>query len=396
VGGQHRQVRGRPGSLRKCGALTWHPAVPPAAVDRDGTVWLVHRAWPDPVPGDYILEIVRAAGEGAQDHGRLPGSVLSGPEMPGVRAAHFRAGRLELVPADDPQLPALRRAAAHGRIIVHRAHKRAVVRAADRYIKVYRPGHADIPADRSRRTIALLAGSGFTAPKILCAGPETVVFSQVPGRCLLELDQDPGLSDVSFTRIWAHWSRAWAALLAGGPAATELLAGLPVHGAQEEAENLRRWVGHWLRHSAGIPAAQPMHAALQSRAEAVAGALLAGEPDPFGWAHGDLHDKQIIALAGSPPGLVDFDEAARAEPALDLANLDVHLQIRLRQQLLTPGRYEAAHAQVQSAVEALGISGARFEAYAAAHRLRLGCLNAFRPCWAELATGYLAEQLRPR
>ncbi|MDQ0819581.1 aminoglycoside phosphotransferase (APT) family kinase protein [Arthrobacter sp. V4I6] len=50
------------------------------------------------------------------------------------------------------------------------------------------------------------------------------------------------------------------------------------------------------------------------------------------WAHGGLHEKQIIATEGSSPlGLLDFDSTARAEAALDLASMDVFLELRLRE-----------------------------------------------------------------
>jgi hypothetical protein len=355
--------------------VSWHPPVPPEAVDDAGARWLVVRAWPEPAPGDYVLEVAE-------------------PGQPGIRAAHFRQGRLELIPLDDPGLPALRREAVRGEVVVHRAHKRAVIRTPDEYIKVYRPGHGEAPAERCARSIELLAGGGFVTPRILRATPDVLAVSRIPGRCLLDLGQNHHeVSDESFAWMWAEWSRAWVVLLGAEPAHATL-AGLPLHTPEAEVATLRRWVDPWLRHSADVAEAQSERDALQARTAAVAQSLLGSVPDPPVWALGDLHDKHILGVdGGSPLGLVDFDEAARAEPALDLANLDVHLDVRLRQQLLTPERWAAAHAQVRAAVGQLGVSRVRFEAYAAAHRLRLACLYSFRPRWAALASGLLHEQL---
>ena len=91
----------------------------------------------------------------------------------------------------------------------------------------------------------------------------------------------------------------------------------------------------------------------------------------------------------APLGLLDFDEAGRAEAAADLANLAVHLELRLGQGRLTPERYRTAHGQVLATAEALEVTASRFDAYANATRLRLGCLYSFRPQWAALAEEFL-------
>jgi hypothetical protein len=93
--------------------------------------------------------------------------------------------------------------------------------------------------------------------------------------------------------------------------------------------------------------------------------------------------------------LLDFDESCRAEAAVDLANLDVHLELRWRQNLLTTRRYAIAHAAVMSAAERLHVSPHRFSAYAASTRLRLACLYSFRPPWGADAASYLASGYLP-
>ena len=119
--------------------------------------------------------------------------------------------------------------------------------------------------------------------------------------------------------------------------------------------------------------------------------LLRTAPDPLVWAHGGLHDKQIIATDGtSPLGLLDFDKTARAEAALDLADLDVHLEPRLRENRRAPARYLTAHTQLLAAAGELHVSPARFHAYSDARWLRLA--NMPLPGRCSLALAVLTEK----
>jgi aminoglycoside/choline kinase family phosphotransferase len=361
--------------------MTWYPPVPREAVDQAGRRWLVGRAWPERMPGRYVLEVLA-------------------PEQPGVRAAHLQHGLFELVPdGGDVLLPALTSAARLGDVLVHRAHKRAVVRTDDhRYIKVFRALRAPAAAERIGWMNTLLAASGFRIPAILHATTDSIVFDALPGRSLCELGQDRAtISDEAFNRLWLAWSRAWAEWVSGqGGTASEhrALTALPLHDAHSEADNAWHWVDLWMRQSGNVPAAGAQREALLRRARSVTESLLRSPPDPLVAAHGDLHDKQILAVPGAAQvGLLDFDMAGRAEAALDLANLDVHLELRLRQQVLTDRRYLAAHSNVMAAAAELGVSALRFRAYADATRLRLACLYAFRPRWAALASGFLHERV---
>ncbi|MFP3461373.1 hypothetical protein R5O87_11025 [Arthrobacter globiformis] len=369
--------------------MTWHPPVPRRVADTGGTVWSVQRAWPGTTAGSYDVE-VRC------------------PDRPGVLAGHLTDGIFEPVTVDDRRLPALAAESVKGEMVVHRAHKRAVLRAPDAYIKVFRPGRALTAAASHSITAAALAEGGFGTPRLVSAGSDVLVFSRLAGRSFYELGQSHsgslgpagiagqvGISDASYAAMWTRWSRAWVGTMtaAGGPDFRDSLHQLPLRDAQKEAASLQRWVDHWLRHSDGIAAAVPARAVLLARAQAVTEVLLSTSPDPVGWAHGDLHDKQMLggpALGSSTaPGLLDFDESCRAEAALDLANLDVHLELRWRQNLLTTRRYAIAHAAVVSAAERLHVSPNRFAAYAASTRLRLACLYSFRPPWGADAASYL-------
>ena len=138
--------------------MSWLPPVPPSAVDSAGQTWQIHRAWPAFTPGDYLLEVVT-------------------PGQPGVRGARLRDGRFELLPDDDPGLPALRAEARHGEIVSHRPHIRAVIRAEALL-------HQGLPARRGRCPCRTLRTNGtspgppeFRAPRLLRSSPDVIVFS---------------------------------------------------------------------------------------------------------------------------------------------------------------------------------------------------------------------------
>ncbi len=382
--------------------MTWHPDIPLQVEDAAGTLWQVRRAWPEKSAGEYSVEVFLPAAP-------APAGLETPPDAPaakrgraaaGVRAGHLRHGAFSLVPRADPRLPSLETEAAGGEVVVHRAHKRAVVHAGDRYIKVLRPGYAPQVAASHAAAAEVLAGGGFATPRLLVAGTDVVAFSALPGRSFLELGEDrTAVTDAGYAAMWAAWSRAWvtAARAAPGQALRTASDALPEHPADAEIGTLRRWTGHWLTHSDGIPAAAPARAALLAQRDHAVSLLTSSRPDPLAWAHGDLHDKQILSTGGSgPPGLVDFDGSCLAEPALDLANLDVHLALRRLQHRLTPHRYRLAHGQIMAAAGQLGVSPERFAAYAAATRVRLACLYAFRPPWGPDAGAYLVRAGRPK
>lgn len=365
--------------------MSWHPPVPPSVRDEEGTQWLVRRAWPEPTAGDYAME-------------------LAAPGRPGVRAAHLRAGRAELLPAGgDRRLPDLARVEPLGEVVVHRAHKRAVVRAGDRYFKIFRPRQSDEAADRHTRASAFLAAGDFLSPEIISYTQGCLLLTALPGRSLFELGSGAAVNDVEFEEIWQQWSRAWVRQLnlagtaahgppAAAPAVLAAPASLARRTAAVELDNLQRMVDLWLRHARDIPAARGQRDAVRAAAAKTSAQLLCTRPDPLVWSHGDLHDKQIFATGtGAPLGLLDFDEAGLAEAAADLANLAVHLDLRLRQGRLSDERYRAARRQVTAAAVELRVTPARFGAYAAAARLRLGCLYSFRPQWAGLAEDLLRD-----
>jgi aminoglycoside phosphotransferase (APT) family kinase protein len=158
-----------------------------------------------------------------------------------------------------------------------------------------------------------------------------------------------------------------------------------------EVSVMARWLKRWLHHADRVPALASQREALCASADHITTNLLGAAPDPMVWNHGDLHDMQVIARDGGPPfGLLDFDDTAQGEAARDLANLDVHLELRLRQNTLTPERYVAAHTAVMAAAEQLQVSQGRLDAYSDASWLRLACSSL--PARSNLATGVLEER----
>jgi aminoglycoside/choline kinase family phosphotransferase len=358
--------------------MNWHPPLP-EYIDDAGTAWHVHKAWHDRKPGEYVLEVLTAG-------------------QPGVRGAHLSHGRFTLLPNDDPELPALRAEREHGEIIAYRPYMRAIIRAEGRYIKVFQPGSAAVPAERCTQMHHLLDPGVFTAPEILQSSPDTLVFKALPGPTLGEIGEDHvNVGEAAFARLWADWSRAWLAQVAAATDATrrEVLETLPVHSPEVEARDVARWLKRWLRHTEGVPALETQRETLHAKAEQITTDLLGTAPDPMVWTHGDLHDRQVIVRKGRTPfGLLDFDDAAQAEAARDLANLDVHLELRLRRNGLTPARYVEAHTAVMAVAEHLRVSAGRFETYSDASWLRLACSPL--PARSNLATAVLEERAQRR
>lgn len=353
--------------------IDWTSPVPLSVRDAAGTSWQVRRAWPHRTPGDYVLEVLT-------------------PGMPGVRGARLRQGRFKLLPLDDHKLPALQAEAQQGQLVAYRPYDRAVIRAEDRYTKIFRRGRAAIAAERYAQLGVLLDAGTMTTPRILAQRSQEVVdFSTIPGPTLFEVNSTP--DDESFAAAWQKWSRAWVAQVGGtrSTAARGVLSALPLHSAELEAAKVWRSVNLWLEHTQNTPASSSRGEALRAAAENVTSNLLRTAPDPPVWAHGGLHDKQIIATDGeSPLGLLDVDLTARAEAALDLASMDVFLELRLREGRMEPGRYRTAHAQVLAAAEELHVSPERFHAYSDARWLRLAYMPLRRRCSLVLAV--LAEK----
>lgn len=335
--------------------------------------------------GDDLLRVQRAW-PGRRD-GAAARIVLEGTDPEGrVRAAELgldRAGegwvpgRLRVAPDGwDERLPGLAAAAAEGTVVVHRHGRRAVVRRSDRFIKVVRPGRGPEVAARAELGRRTAITAGMSAPAVLEVTDDRVDFGVLPGASLHDLARTA--SPREWSAWWAGWAERWPDLARSVGRGHAAAAVLPSHTAGDECATLRDWVDRAV--AFGVLPATVLEAPLQR----VTAALAHGRPDDAVVVHRDLHDKQLLA-EGSALGVLDFDTASLAEPALDLANLAVHARLRVEQGWWPAERAHVVLAAVTRAAAELGVGPARLAAYAAATRLRLACVYAFRPRWVPLA-----------
>ncbi|SDM82017.1 phosphotransferase [Actinomyces ruminicola] len=318
----------------------------------------LRRAWPDGDRG-LVFESRDAAGR--------------------LRAGRIDTfGRLELLPhAEDPALPDLSPRllppSGDGRLVVHRAGRRAVVLGTDRVRKLVRAGRAARLSDPHLARPFLRAG--LRTAEVLDRSPSRVDLELLPGASLHDLG-DAGLPG------WERLAELW-------PGAVRPEA-LPEHTGADEAAVLRRWY----RRAQDLGVLDPVGAAPEALADAVAAvcARLAEPGEAPAASHRDLHDGQLL-WDGSTLSLLDLDTAALAEPALDLGNLAAHLDLAHAQ-----GRFGAAtHAQISLLLEDLGRDLAdeyRLAVYYLASRIRLSFVHAFRPGTQEWLSAWTRESLQ--
>ncbi|PHP51795.1 phosphotransferase family protein [Actinomyces ruminis] len=322
---------------------------------------------------------------------RLPGLLRAWPDKDrGLvfeqrdRSGRLRAGRIDadghasLLPhAIDPALPDLSprllAPTGSGRLMVHRAGRRAVVLQPDRVHKLVRAGRAARLADPRGSRPFLRAG--LRTPEVLGRSPSHLDLELLPGTSLGELG-DTGLAG------WERLAQLWPGVVR--PEA------LPEHTGADEAGVLRGW--H--RRAARLGVLDVTETGPQAIADAVAAvcARLEVPGEALAAAHRDLHDGQLL-WDGTALSLLDLDTAALAEPALDLGNLAAHVDLMRAQGRLGA----AAHARVGALLDGLadGLAGKpRLDAYYLGARLRLICVHAFRPGAEAWLPAWTARTLR--
>ncbi len=353
----------------------------------DGPLRL-RRAWPrgpghllleyvepggDPVPGQWFADPARlaeVAAETAAGAGAGPGQVTAVAER-GVLLQRGGADRrlAALGAVVDDEIATL---------VVHRPERRAVVRRRRRsgttYVKVWRPGRA--PAQVPALPVPM--------PAVLAADADAgvVELAELPGRSLHDLLGDAGVPDADVSRAFAAAGAA-AAALHGAPVPPST----PAHDVEAEAGVVARWLGHALDHGA-LPAGSRAQAdaQLQRVRAMLADPATAG---PGVLVHRDLHDKQVLVTPAGDAGMLDLDTLARGEAALDVANLLVHLELRALQGHCPRSRAEVAAAAFVEAYRPARAVTARLGAFAAASRVRLACVYAFRPVEAGVVSALL-------
>jgi hypothetical protein len=336
----------------------------------DGVELEVTRAWPGR-HGDVAFEVRRPDGrttaarwfpdaaDADRARRRTPGS-----RALGSNAVLHAGGADRRLPGLAPLL------AAGGDLVVHRPERRAVVRTGAGFRKLVRPERAaalTAAHGRLRRAV----GDRASVPRVIATHEDGVTLAALPGRSLTDLGQRA----VDADRMAAAWHRVGEVL---ATMAATSPAGLTVHDAVAEAEVTRTAVER------AVAGGRLDPAALHGPVTATLDALVAGSAPTTAVAHRDLHDGQVL-VAGDRTGLLDPDTLAAAEPALDLANLLVHLELRVAQGLLRPDHHRRAADALLEGAAPTASTLARVPAHAAAVRLRLAAVYAWRPRWRALA-----------
>lgn len=319
------------------------------------------------VPGQWFRdagEAERVARRTAEVAPTLPDAVL----RPTAHVVLQRAG----VDRRLPSLAALL-AAPGTELVAHRPERRAVVRvprtAGDVYLKVLRPGRAAVAAG----TLRHLAAAGLPVPRVVA-----VDGSGEAG--VLALGALPGAT--------LHALLAHARVRGGSVADDDLVAvgalvrrlhecpaprGVVAHGPDDEVAVLDR--------ARALAAGYGLGGPDGSRVAGVRDALRSlGAPARVVPLHRDLHDKQLLRdPATGSWSVLDLDLLAVGDPALDLANLLAHLELRALQGLLDPRLVEPWGEAVLAGYDADARTRAAIGPWQAAARLRLEAVYAFRP-----------------
>jgi len=261
-------------------------------------------------------------------------------------------------------------------LVAHRAERRAVVRVSEAsYVKVVRPG----------ATGAIVAPLRTVRPADVRTASVThvddsrglVALAAVAGRTLHERISDPTVTD---SELALDLKRVGVAMrsLHSLPVRTAL----PAHGALREVGAARRWLQAATTHAL-IPAADWQGQYVSALAQ------LSAAPDESALVHRDLHDKQLVLDGDAPVGLLDLDLATRGHPAVDLANLLVHLELRVLQGICPPARAAEAASALLEGYAPDPATRDSIRAYAASTRLRLAGVYAFRPATSGLVAHLL-------
>lgn len=286
----------------------------------------------------------------------------------------------------DRRLPGLAVALADSAAVLvgHRAEQRAVVRAGASHTKVMLPQRAVAAAVAARRAAALARAAGdpfaVAVPSTVDRTAGLLHLPSLPGTSLPGTSLAGRMASGGLRAATQAAGRATAALhAADAPAAASL------HGAAQEVAVLERWLGLLAPHAPGLADRVRTHTPVVARG------LLDVALAPAGPLHRDLHDGQILVDDHGAVGLLDLDTLATGEPALDVANLLVHLELATLGGRCAPDRASAAAAAFLDGYGDPPPPPDRLAAYADATRLRLVCVHAFRPTPAGLLDALLTR-----
>ncbi|CAN5210975.1 hypothetical protein BH24ACT1_BH24ACT1_07870 [soil metagenome] len=358
-----------------------------------GRMLQLRRAWPRH-PGHLLLDYrdgeASVAGQWFADRDRLQAvAEQTASVSPNGVSCDADVGVLLQRRGVDRRLPVLTDVVANGEatLVVHRPERRAVVRrtrsSATTYVKVVRPGRA-LPG-----TAEL---PGLRVPSVLGAQPHrgTIEHAELAGRALHDLLGDAGDGSTgtdTVSRAFGAAGRAVRALHATTPPAE-----IPSHRPDDEVAVTARWVNHALAHPVLDRVDRARATAALEELRTDLGAL--ASPSTLTLVHRDLHDKQVLVVDGDDAGILDLDTLAAGDPALDVANLLAHLELRVLQGHCGPDVSAAAGEAFLDEYRPDRELRKRCDAFADATRLRLACVYAFRPRWRNLASHLLASTRR--
>ncbi|MDQ1106343.1 phosphotransferase [Nocardioides zeae] len=335
------------------------------AQPRSGTHLLLHLREPatgggpggDLVPGQWFADAEEADRVARRTAATAPAGAV---ERRGDHVVVQRHGADRRLPELAPLV-----AAPGTHLVAHRPERRAVVRvdrgdAPPHFVKVLRGDRAAGAA----ATLEHLAGAGLPVPRVRPGTPPSLLVTEaLPGTTLHDLLATGAA--VTTTDLHAVGGLVRRLHEVAPPAGT------PRHDAGDEAELTGRAVGLAAAYGLGVPAG--LH-------DAVARLAAVPAPERSVLLHRDLHDKQLLRdPATGAWSLLDLDLLALGDPALDLANMVVHLELRARQGLLDPTvveRWSAALLEGYGADERTRVA---VDAHAAVARVRLAAVYAFRP-----------------
>lgn len=279
--------------------------------------WRLRKAWPRGLDR-LLLDLQPAA---AAVGPRVAGQWFAAPARASAVAAATPGaaaiGRLVIQPKGvDRRLPALARSLRRpgSELVGHRPERRAVVRDPDGgYTKFVRPDrwHRLVTTTRLAETLPV------PTPKIIATDPvaATVTTDTLLGRTLTER-----LTDGSAVDACRAAGRTLAALHRIRPDPS-----LSVHDLAAE----RSVADHWQQQARDLSA--PLR--FTHRLASPQGPTT--PPDHLAVIHRDLHDGQLLITDDGRVGVLDFDLVALGDPALDLANLVAHLELRAEQGMIT-------------------------------------------------------------
>lgn len=267
-------------------------------------------------------------------------------------------------------------------LVAHRAERRGMVRRTQRdrpttYTKALRPKRTPATVSRARLTV-----DGVLLPRVRSSDVRQglVTFEEVPGVRLLDALTMAATRSDELASVGGAVGEALARLHRA-PAPEDL----GVHDAVAELEVTQTWLVQALSYGLLDPGL-PLRLHLEQLRR-----FAAGKGCSPALIHRDLHDKQVLVGDGGSVGIIDLDLASRGEPALDLANLLVHLELRAIQ-----GRcpMETARACARALVDSYAPDPEvwrRVPGYALATQLRLAAVYSFRPGSAWIGPSLLAR-----